>query len=81
VSPPSDSDYAGYAERVAFCDPPYGYQDIDWTGLAVGKTGRLKNTRLSRPAEAGYLHRFLSMIGLTGLSSRIERTTRPTDAR
>jgi hypothetical protein len=81
VSPPSDSGYAGYAERVAFCDPPYGYLDIDWTSLAVGKTGRLKNTRLSQPSEAGYLHRFLSMIGLTGLSSRIERTTRPTDAR
>lgn len=81
VSPPGDSGYAGYAERVAFCDPPYGYQDVDWSELAVGRGGRLKNTRLSASSEAGYLHRFLSMIGLTALSSRIERTMRPTDTR
>jgi hypothetical protein len=82
VSPPGDSGYAGYAERVAFCDPPYGYQDIDWRSLAVGERGRLKNTRHTPPpAEAGYLQRFLSMIGLSALSSRIERTMRPTDAR
>lgn len=80
VSPPGDLGYAGYAERVAFCDPPYGYQDIDWTSLPVGRHGRLKNTRQSAPAEAGYLHRFLSMIGLTSLSSRIERTMRTTNA-
>ena len=81
VSPPGDSGYAGYAERVAFCDPPYGYQDVDWSELAVGRGGRLKNTRLSASSEAGYLHRFLSMIGLTALSSRIERTMRPNDTR
>lgn len=81
VSPPGDSGYAGYAEPVAFCDPPYGYQDVDWTGLPVGKRGRLKSSRRALPAEAGYLHRFLSMIGLTFLSSRIERTMRPTSAR
>jgi hypothetical protein len=82
VSPPGDSGYAGYAERVAFCDPPYGYQDIDWKSLAVGERGRLKNTRhTAPPAEAGYLQRFLSMIGLSALSSRIGRTMRSTDAR
>ena len=81
VSPPGDSGYAGYAERAAFCEPPYGYQDVDWTGLAVGQRSRLKNSRGAPPTEAGFLHRFLSMIGLTGWSSRVERTMPPNNAR
>jgi len=80
VLPPSIPGYAGYAERVAFCQPPYGYQDIDWTSLPVGQAGRLKSTHLAM-AEGGYLHRFLSVLGLSGLASRIERMVRPSDAR
>ncbi|MEZ0167581.1 hypothetical protein [Microvirga sp. TS319] len=81
VLPPGDPGYAGYAERVAFCNPPYGYQDIDWESLPVGRHGRLKSTRLAVPAGAGYVHRFLLMIGLTGLLSRIARAMQGTDAR